>query len=102
MKRAILLLCATFFVVSAEPKKDSDDAHRQRTANRSWTYAGEQTRNRSAAPDRRYRRATPDLPHGLAKRNGNLPPGLQKHEDRTGHLPRGLEKRNHPARIVVR
>lgn len=34
-----------------------------------------------------------DLPPGLAKRNGNLPPGLQKHLDRTGHLPPGLEKR---------
>ena len=34
-----------------------------------------------------------DLPPGLAKRNGNLPPGLQKHLYRTGHLPPGLEKR---------
>lgn len=34
-----------------------------------------------------------NLPPGLAKRNGNLPPGLQRHIDRTGHLPPGLEKK---------
>ncbi len=33
------------------------------------------------------------LPPGLAKRNGNLPPGLQRHIARTGHLPPGLERK---------
>ncbi len=33
------------------------------------------------------------LPPGLAKRDGHLPPGLQKHYERTGHLPPGLEKK---------
>ncbi len=35
------------------------------------------------------------LPPGLAKRQ-RLPPGLQKHIDRTGRLPPGLEKRELP------
>jgi len=33
------------------------------------------------------------LPPGLAKRNGDLPPGLQKQLRKKGHLPPGLEKR---------
>src|SRR5690242_4769925 len=36
------------------------------------------------------------LPPGLAKRGGNLPPGLQKHLDRNGTLPPGLQKRIQP------
>ena len=35
------------------------------------------------------------LPPGLAKRQ-HLPPGLQKHIERTGRLPPGLEKRRLP------
>jgi len=35
------------------------------------------------------------LPPGLAKKN-KLPPGLQKHLDRTGKLPPGLQKRLEP------
>ncbi len=35
------------------------------------------------------------LPPGLAQRQ-HLPPGLQKHIDRTGRLPPGLEKRRLP------
>src|SRR4051812_12918470 len=36
------------------------------------------------------------LPPGLAKRNGNLPPGLQKQMSRNGTLPPGLQKRAEP------
>lgn len=36
------------------------------------------------------------LPPGLAKRGGNLPPGLQKQLDRDGKLPPGLQKRLEP------
>jgi hypothetical protein len=36
------------------------------------------------------------LPPGLAKRGGNLPPGLQKQLDRNGQLPPGLQKRLEP------
>lgn len=37
-----------------------------------------------------------NLPPGLAKRGGNLPPGLQKHLERDGTLPPGLQKRVQP------
>ena len=36
------------------------------------------------------------LPPGLAKRGGNLPPGLQKQLDKNGKLPPGLQKRLEP------
>jgi hypothetical protein len=36
------------------------------------------------------------LPPGLAKRNGDLPPGLEKQLRRNGHLPPGLEKKIAP------
>jgi len=36
------------------------------------------------------------LPPGLAKRGGNLPPGLQKKLERNGELPPGLQKRLEP------
>jgi hypothetical protein len=37
-----------------------------------------------------------DLPPGLAKRGGNLPPGLEKHIRRDGTLPPGLQRRVRP------
>jgi hypothetical protein len=43
-----------------------------------------------------YRGNYSNLPPGLAKRGGNLPPGLQRQVRRTGHLPPGLEKRVEP------
>src|SRR5499426_4381078 len=45
-----------------------------------------------------YRSGGPSkgLPPGLAKRGGNLPPGLQKHLERDGTLPPGLQKRITP------
>jgi hypothetical protein len=36
------------------------------------------------------------LPPGLAKRGGDLPPGLRKQLIRSGHLPPGLEKKMYP------
>jgi len=40
-----------------------------------------------------YRVNTSNLPPGLAKRNGKLPPGLEKQLERNGQLPPGLQKR---------
>jgi hypothetical protein len=37
--------------------------------------------------------STANLPPGLAKPGGDLPPGLEKQLQRNGHLPPGLEKR---------
>jgi hypothetical protein len=40
-----------------------------------------------------YRNRYANLPPGLAKRGGDLPPGLKKHLERDGTLPPGLQKR---------
>ena len=47
---------------------------------------------------REYYRAVPpnNLPPGLAKRGGDLPPGLEKQLRRNGRLPPGLEKKLYP------
>lgn len=43
-----------------------------------------------------YRAPPRGLPPGLAKRGGNLPPGLQRQLDRKGTLPPGLQRRIEP------
>ncbi|MBZ5503383.1 MAG: hypothetical protein LAN59_14320 [Acidobacteriia bacterium] len=43
-----------------------------------------------------FRSNSRNLPPGLAKRNGDLPPGLEKHLRRDGTLPPGLQKRVEP------
>jgi hypothetical protein len=41
------------------------------------------------------------LPPGLAKRGGNLPPGLQKQLQKNGQLPPGLQKRVEPLPVEL-
>ena len=41
------------------------------------------------------------LPHGLAKRGGDLPPGLEKQLQRNGTLPPGLQKKLQPCPVEV-
>jgi len=41
------------------------------------------------------------LPPGLAKRGGDLPPGLEKQLVRKGHLPPGLEKQIAPFPVEI-
>ena len=48
---------------------------------------------RRAADNKKHKKG---LPPGLAKRGGNLPPGLQKKLERDGQLPPGLQKRMEP------
>lgn len=45
---------------------------------------------------RYYQMNTANLPPGLAKRGGNLPPGLERQLERNGTLPPGLQKRVQP------
>lgn len=45
---------------------------------------------------RNYFADTSNLPPGLAKRGGNLPPGLERQLQRNGTLPPGLQKRVQP------
>ena len=53
-------------------------------------------RDRDIIRDYYYRDGGRGLPPGLAKRGGNLPPGLQKQLMRNGTLPPGLQKRCEP------
>jgi hypothetical protein len=41
------------------------------------------------------------LPPGLAKRGGNLPPGLEMQLERNGQLPPGLQKRLEPLPLAL-
>lgn len=41
------------------------------------------------------------LPPGLAKRGGNLPPGLQKKLEKNGELPPGLQKKLTPLPVEL-
>jgi len=43
-----------------------------------------------------YSKHSQGLPPGLAKRGGNLPPGLEKQLERNGTLPPGLQKKLEP------
>lgn len=43
-----------------------------------------------------YREEDSSLPPGLAKRHGDLPPGLERHIQRNGTLPPGLQRRVEP------
>lgn len=45
---------------------------------------------------RHYLTSQGKMPPGLAKRSGDLPPGLEKQLRRNGHLPPGLEKKLYP------
>jgi len=47
------------------------------------------------------KKAKKGLPPGLAKRGGNLPPGLQKKLERDGQLPPGLQKRIEPLPVEL-
>ena len=48
-----------------------------------------------------YANPSRGLPPGLAKRGGNLPPGLEKQLVRNGTLPPGLEKRLKPLPVEL-
>lgn len=48
-----------------------------------------------------YSNHTQGLPPGLAKRGGNLPPGLEKQLERNGTLPPGLQKKLEPCPVAL-
>jgi hypothetical protein len=49
--------------------------------------------DRSRITEWARRQSTANLPPGLARRGGDLPPGLEKQLRRNGRLPPGLDKR---------
>jgi hypothetical protein len=53
---------------------------------------------RRAADNKKHKKG---LPPGLAKRGGDLPPGLQKKLERDGQLPPGLQKRLEPLPVEL-
>lgn len=48
-----------------------------------------------------FRTSTGNLPPGLAKRGGKLPPGLERQLQRNGTLPPGLQKRVEPFPVAL-
>ncbi len=48
-----------------------------------------------------YSKHSQGLPPGLAKRGGDLPPGLQKQLERNGTLPPGLQKKLEPCPVEL-
>jgi Ni/Co efflux regulator RcnB len=71
------------------------------TVKRVHDYDREDDRDRRHGKkhDRKHGGAWDDgksLPHGLAKRGGDLPPGLERHIEKYGTLPPGLEGRALP------
>ena len=59
-----------------------------------------QTRDREVVTTY-YTKHGKGLPPGLAKRNGNLPPGLEKQLQRNGSLPPGLDKKMEPCPVEI-
>ena len=83
MKKLILVTCALLCAASMEAKKDNRrESAEFRPEDRTYIYD--------------YYREPSRLPPGLAKKNGKLPPGLEKQLRRNGRLPPGLEKKLQP------
>jgi len=74
-------------------KKDNDDDRRE------GKYYF-QARDREVVTTY-YTKHGKGLPPGLAKRNGNLPPGLEKQLQRNGSLPPGLDKKMEPCPVEI-
>jgi hypothetical protein len=66
----------------------------QYKGNEEWSRARFSSHDRQIILD--YFQDTSNLPPGLAKRGGNLPPGLERQLRENGTLPPGLQKRLQP------
>jgi hypothetical protein len=98
LSAGVLPLCAGADIGHQRPSRELV-AYKERIA------AGEEKWERDpiafTAADRRairnyYDANTANLPPGLAKRRGDLPPGLRNHLQRNGTLPTGLQQRLAP------
>ena len=88
--KILMLICAAGTLASLNAKDRDRDRDRNRDDREEHRMA---RRNRSARP---FVRNPENLPPGLAKRRGNLPPGLERQQRERGHLPPGLENRTAP------
>lgn len=91
MRRFVLIaLCVLVVTASLEAKKKWRGNDNDRDGYASF-------RNEDVREIQGYYRGGPSgLPPGLAKRGGDLPPGLEKKLRRDGQLPPGLQKRIEP------
>ena len=106
-KAPALILCALMSALIALPnqkgKADKQDPHAGNMAKSASTriavgiFAGDDRE----LIRRHYLSSRGTLPPGLATRQGDLPPGLEKQLRRNGHLPPGLEKQLHPFPIEL-
>lgn len=86
---------------NSQGKGKGKNKHQQEQADNDGDYGGGGVHIVFSSHDRDiirdyYHDQYSSLPPGLAKRGGNLPPGLQKHLERDGTLPPGLQKRVQP------
>jgi hypothetical protein len=108
MRRALIVLAAAgIFFVPATAKQGKGHGKGQGQGKGHGTGHEKKAAVAFASADRSvlttyYR--TNGLPPGLAKRGGDLPPGLEKQLRRNGRLPPGLEKKMmfFPAEIETR
>jgi hypothetical protein len=79
-------------------KQDGDDDEGHGKKDKKWKHEFDR-HDHDVVVAYYSQRAT--LPPGLAKRGGNLPPGIEKHLERNGTLPPGLQKRLQPCPVAL-
>ena len=98
MTRPVLFLAvAALLLPSAHAQGKGKGKGRNKAAEPEQAATAQAFRSEDRAAIAGYYRSNPgSLPPGLAKRNGDLPPGIEKQLRRNGRLPPGLEKRLAP------
>ena len=104
--RLLTTLLVLSFALTWAPAADASSDRDQRKGDKKRQTGEHQPAIRMAPPvfspdDRNvisdyYRNRSSNLPHGLEKRGGKLPPGLYRQLKRNGTLPRGLQERIDP------
>jgi hypothetical protein len=93
-RRILLCLAAAPLLVSAAPQGKGKGKGQNKAPDSSPAALRFRSQDVRIIVD--YYHPAGGLPPGLAKRNGELPPGLEKQLRRNGKLPPGLEKKLAP------
>lgn len=104
MKIAALAVCLVFFTanaVASQKGKGKNQPDKGSATVSAHISVGAFAAGERDLIRRHYVTHREPLPPGLAKRGGDLPPGLEKQLRRNGHLPPGLEKKIHPFPVVL-